>query len=330
MAQNANKHPYGWLSPLHARRLGAFLASPSVTEADQLFLVGDTLDLWVCPHDVQPPTAKDIITAAHNKPIVDGLRKFAASSRRRLFYILGNHDLAMTAGLARELAPQIVFMNSYNSEFPLRVSHGHENSLFNSPDPMGRDVPLGYFITRFVATAAREGLGEVGMNWRTILGSGPEIVALLEHHPLAECVFDAVRKAAGIGPDAYVKMPDGSERNVSDLRATYQNLLGEWNERRKSRWQSALLCEYDPFYDHGVGTPHLYIAGHSHDRVYTYHASYGTYMNLGAWCGSKAYFGKTWIENADERTETLCGRLYEWSSETGEHAASTCMPVPTH
>ncbi|HEU4732710.1 MAG TPA: hypothetical protein VFT22_32665, partial [Kofleriaceae bacterium] len=222
-----------------------------------------------------------------------------------------------------------VFMPSYGHEFPLRVSHGHEDSLFNSPDPMGRDFPLGYFITRFVATAASRGLGEVGVNWRTILGSGPQLVALLEHHPLAECVFDAVRSAAAISLDDRVIMPDGEARKVSEIRAAYRNLLGEWNERRKPRWQSALLCEYDPFYDHGVGTPHLYIAGHSHDRVYTYHASYGTYMNLGAWCGSRAYFGKTWLENAGERDEVLCGRLYEWSSETGETAASTCAPVPS-
>ncbi|HEU4727989.1 MAG TPA: hypothetical protein VFT22_08880, partial [Kofleriaceae bacterium] len=101
MKWSATRQPYGWLSPRHARRLGAFLESRSVAQSDQLFLTGDTLDLWVCPHDVRPATAQDLIDAPHNKPIVDGLRAFAATPGKTLFYIQGNHDLEITAELAR-------------------------------------------------------------------------------------------------------------------------------------------------------------------------------------------------------------------------------------
>jgi UDP-2,3-diacylglucosamine pyrophosphatase LpxH len=80
----AGQHPYGWLSPAAAIRLGDFLRSrPWPTQ--QLFLVGDFRDYWVCPHDVRPSTTLDIINAPHNKPVVDGLRAFAAMPGKNLF-----------------------------------------------------------------------------------------------------------------------------------------------------------------------------------------------------------------------------------------------------
>jgi UDP-2,3-diacylglucosamine pyrophosphatase LpxH len=325
----AGQHPYGWFSPAAANRLGSFLQSATVAENQQLFLVGDFFDHWVCPHDVRPPTTLDLINAPHNKPVVDGLRAFAATPGKNLFYLVGNHDDAMNAAQVHQLAPQAVFMPSYNNEFPLRVSHGHENCLFNAPDPAGRRFPLGYFITRFVATAARNGNYQVGANWRTILGSASEVVALLEHKPLAECVFDAVREAAHVKLDDLVIMPDGGSREVSEIRETYKHLLGEWVEHRPGSWQSALLRECDPFYDLEVGTPHLFIAGHSHDHLCAQHASYGAYLNLGAWCGKEAHFARTWLENAGEANELLCGELFRWDSSTGVHSASTRVRIPT-
>jgi hypothetical protein len=57
----AGKRLYGWLSPDEAKRLGAFLRSKTVTDCMQLILNGDVVDVWICPHDVRPPSPLDVL-----------------------------------------------------------------------------------------------------------------------------------------------------------------------------------------------------------------------------------------------------------------------------
>jgi hypothetical protein len=116
---------------------------------------------------------------------------------------------------ARELAPSIIFGPRFD-RYPLRVRHGHEDALFNAPDPTGRDFPLGYFITRFTAKAAEQGLPEMSFSFRTILKSGGEVVRLLRQQPLVDCVFDTVLKATGVKLEDRVVMPDGSSIEVGN------------------------------------------------------------------------------------------------------------------
>jgi UDP-2,3-diacylglucosamine pyrophosphatase LpxH len=244
-----------------------------------------------------------------------------------VIWVKGNHDAEANADAAHHLAPNVNFVPHYD-EFPLRVRHGHENCLFNAPDPTGREFPLGYFISRFVATAAARGMAEVGMNFRTIWKSGPKLVALLEHGALVDCVFDVVRNAAGIKLEDRVIMPNGSTVEVSDVRATYQNLIAEWNQH-KGNAMEAVLCEWDPFYDLPVNKPYLNINGHSHDHKYSSLITGGVYANLGSWCARDAHFAKTWLENAGQVNETLRAELFKWEPGVGAQSASTRASILT-
>jgi UDP-2,3-diacylglucosamine pyrophosphatase LpxH len=298
------------LSPDEAIRLGAFFQSKTVTDCQQLCLVGDVVDMWICPHDVKPPTALDVLDAPHNRPVVDGIRAFAALPGRNVIWCQGNHDAGVDTAAARHLADNVKLVPRYNDEFPLRICHGHEDCLFNGPDPSNRPFPLGYFISRLVATAAARNLCDVGVNVRTFLKIGPDLALLLETEPLAEIVFDVVRKAADIKLEDRVVMPDGSTIAVGKVRADYQDLVSEWRKHRTTSVARALLCEADPYHDVPTGF-HLNIAGHSHAaKVIEGHG----YINLGSWCGKDAYFGKTWLEYAGHADELLCGALYKWEN----------------
>jgi len=328
VAPQKGKYPYGWLSPAEADRLGGFLQSKVVAACQDLFLVGDTLDVWTCPHDVRPPTASEIINAPHNQPIIDEIRAFAATPGKRVFYIRGNHDDQVTADHVHEIASSIIFGSRYDRP-PLRVRHGHEDALFNAPDPTGRPFPLGYFITRFTATAAERGLPAMSTSFRTILKNGPEVVKLLKHKPLTECVFDTVLRETGVTLGDEVVMPDGSTVLVGNVRETYGNLVAEWNEHRPTNAFTAIMCEWDPYYALPVGTPHVNIVGHSHDRKFAWADAFGMYLNLGAWCGEKAHFARTWLEDAGGPHEQMWGQLYRWDPDTGAQACSPKAGIPT-
>lgn len=324
VAPAGGRRPYGWLSEPEANRMGEFFRSKTVTDCQQLLLVGDVIDLWICPHDVRPPTAQEVLDAPHNKPVVDGIRAFAKLPGRSVIWCQGNHDAEATPETARYLADGVQLVPRYNDAFPLRVWHGHEDCLFNGPDPMRRPFPLGYFISRFVATAAARGLAEVGVNIRTFLKVGDQLARLLETEPLAEIVFDVVCQAAEIEVRDQVKMPDGRTIAVSEVRREYESLVAEWRKNRNTSVARALLCESDPYYDTPTGL-HLNIAGHSHGaKVVADHR----YINLGSWCGKDAYFGKTWLACPEHLNEILCGALYKWDNGVVTQVGQT-ITVPT-
>lgn len=323
VAPAGGRRPYGWLSEAEAARAGAFFRSTTVTECQQLVLVGDVLDTWICPHDVRPPTALDVLDAPHNKPVVEAIRAFAGLPGRSVIWCLGNHDGEATAETARHLADGVQLTPRYDA-FPLRAWHGHPDCLFNGPDPMGRPFPLGYIISRFVATAAARGLAEVGLNIRTLLKVGHGLAYQLETEPLAEVVFDVVRKAADLKPEDQVILPDGQTVAVSELRTRYENLVDEWRKHRSTSVARALLCESDPYHD--VPTElHLNIAGHSHDAKVKPELRY---INVGSWCGKDAFFGKTWLQHAGLLGERLCGALYKWDHGVASQIGET-VTVPT-
>ncbi|HEX8112561.1 MAG TPA: hypothetical protein VF516_32750 [Kofleriaceae bacterium] len=328
VAPAGGRRAYGWLSEPRARRTAEFLASNTVTDCQQLLLVGDVIDLWICPHDVRPPSARDVLDAPHNKPVVEAIRAFARLPGRSVIWCQGNHDAEATAETARYLADGAQLVPRHNVDFPLRAQHGHEDCLFNGPDPMDRPFPLGYFISRFVATAAARGLAEVGVNIRTFLKVGPELAILLETEPLAQIVFEVVRKAADLELEDPVILPDGRTITVGAVRKEYENLVAEWRRNRSISVARALLCESDPYHDVPTGL-HLNIAGHSHEAKVKPELRY---INLGSWCGQDAYFGKTWLVHAERLNETLCGALYKWDNgvvtQVGETVAVPTLWVP--
>ncbi|HEX7840807.1 MAG TPA: hypothetical protein VF469_25190 [Kofleriaceae bacterium] len=317
------QHAYGWLSPAKAKRLGAFLKSDELTDCRQLFLVGDIVDTWICPHDVKPPTAIEILDAPHNRPVVEGLKAFAAKPGNWIYWIEGNHDAGAGAEAAHHIAPNVSFVTGGLDDPPLYIHHGHENSLFNAPDPAGREFPLGYYISRFVATAAARGLAPVGLNLQLIWKKRDELLAFVKGQPLAVSVLNAVCDAAHINPnspDEHVVMPDGSKPLVSKIREQYQNLTDDWEHSGLGSWKDALACEWDPFYSMGASSDCIYIMGHSHGWFPGGSPGMAStrYRNLGAWCGKEAHYATSYLEDAGKGVKEMKVTLSKWGPDIDE------------
>lgn len=318
-----NKKPYCWLSATENATLAGFLESDAVQKADQLFVVGDLVDLWVCPVDVRPPSPAEIINAPHNRPIVSALRKFAAQPHKQLIYIVGNHDMQVSAEVAHALAPNTVFGPVYE-EFPLRVTHGHDHCLFNASDPGGRKYPLGYFITRCCATAARNGAAhDMGWNFWSLFNGGAEIVRWIkDSKPLSQCVMDFVKDATGVSDSTPITMPDGSTTTLTEVKQEYASLVHDWNTHKPNHAATAVLCEWDPWSDLPSG-PRVNIMGHSHRRVFATNDYYGLYLNLGTWCDGVPNFASAEVTNADP--DTMVVQLSRW--ENGDVKVVRSEPI---
>lgn len=326
IAPAGSKHAWGWLSKDGAARAGNFLRSKIVTDCQQLVLVGDVIDRWICPHDVRPPTAREVLDAPHNKPVVEAIRAFARLPGRSVIWCIGNHDAETIPDDARHLADGVQLVSSHKV-FPLHARHGHEDCLFNAPDPKGRLFPLGYYISRFVATAAACGAGAVGLNIRT-LWNVPDLAKRLLTEPLAKLVFDVVRDRAGLKPQDQVIMPDGQKVALSELRTRYENLIDEWKHHWTVPMNKAVLCESDPSCTISAD-PHLHILGHTHDAKVD---SDLAYINVGSWCDKDAYFAKTWLESPGQDNEILSGALFQWkngvATQIGDTVTRWTTPVP--
>jgi UDP-2,3-diacylglucosamine pyrophosphatase LpxH len=98
------KHTYHWLSDKQIGNLSSFLDSLLIRRPDELVIVGDLLDNWVCPIDITPPSMSEILHAAHNRPIIDGLNKLMDAGAK-LVFVGGNHDQLVTAADLREVMP---------------------------------------------------------------------------------------------------------------------------------------------------------------------------------------------------------------------------------
>jgi len=160
----AGKHPYEWLGPAEARRFAAFLEFLNrAKDVQELVIIGDLLDDWVCPVDVVPPSPEAILKAAINKEIVQALKKLAKNKDIAVLLLPGNHDMGVSRELVARTFPGMAFGGTahYDSAYRtsrLRAEHGSAYAMFNAPDAVnnpGSRLPLGYFISRIVATKAR-------------------------------------------------------------------------------------------------------------------------------------------------------------------------------
>jgi hypothetical protein len=188
---------YGWLNANEAARLGRFLTSSEARACDELFVIGDFLDLWITPIDVVPATPAEILSSPHNQPIVRGLEAWRAAGKA-LHYIPGNHDMNVTSEDLASLG--FTFHAGPVVEGPFRISHGHDRCLFNGPDPTGRPRPFGYYISRFIATAAKRSPTKKEFNLWLVLRNPDDVLALATGGKrLGEAVYDVVvKEAAGL------------------------------------------------------------------------------------------------------------------------------------
>lgn len=313
--------PTVWYQPhLHEPYL-VHLLDWVVEQADhirELVLLGDIVDFWTYPADVRPPSFADI-AACH--PAVFGLDGALARALDALdgqvTYVPGNHDQGITADEVASIRSRSGHHVELIEDVPylpvpgLAMAHGHHDTLFNAPTTTGpfAPLPLGYFVTRAVATRWTQGLDEGqtvaalagqgapnGIDLRSLIGVASGVGA----RSVAATVLDFVASATAMSPLTDIVMPDGSTANLLDARAAYEHTWTEWADANgggvagQSAAGRATLADFDGSYlgwfaqrmafEHACD---LVVMGHTHVPVGGLDASLVNYINTGFDCPSE-------------------------------------------
>ena len=336
-------YPYEWLGPKEAERFAAFLKylnDPSAVQ--EVVILGDLMDDWVYPVDEVPPSLEEIVDAEINREIVAALNALTENEQIRVVYLPGNHDMGATEEFVRAKFGKMVFggrtvHNSVYRTSRLRAEHGSAYSLFNaSPSQYGGDtrLPLGYFISRVVATRARN----TGKTKRHYWSYADDLLEMVGPQKLAACVFEAVLEEADIEEDTAIKMRrrGGAANPMTDGRCNEEDcvcitagqvkerfaaLYDLWEEHNgKGSGFRAVMAEIgllgrvaDRLCTHG--DTNIVVFGHSHDWKLDKDAWFvedRIYANCGTWCDE--HKPCTWVESRkDRRRNRHAIRVMDWN-----------------
>lgn len=328
LSANANT---AWIYE-HIGPLANFLQALNARlDVSELVILGDLLDDWNVPMDDSPSTFDGILAAAHNEPVVAALQDICANPNIQVTYVTGNHDLLSFEPTAKLLIestfPGMVIrsdepgLGAYSLDDVLWAEHGHRYTLFNAPDiwsHTGSHLPLGYFITRLVASTSDEA---------GTLFTSPDIIeqfaksklgalnpSAADQDLLIAAIFNAIALWAGKGPwDSFVMdSRDGFTPDPTVLNATqwYSPIMSAWPDRQNIVLpEMALLNElgyminsaqllfmmpkkirkYFPF------KPRIVLFGHTHKALLWQRIGLPStiYANTGTWIDSKPM---TWVE----------------------------------
>ncbi len=219
-----------------------------VDQADhirELVLLGDIVELWTYPAHEVPPTFADIV-AAH--PAILGpdgaLAAVLDALDGAVTYVPGNHDMGITAeevalvrsrsGRALRLVDDVPYLPTPK----VLLAHGHHHTLFNAPiEGRWGELPLGYFVTRTVATQWGRDLLD-GRTVADLAGQGApnginldslgRLVSGATARSIAATLIDFVTGATGLGLDLSITMPDGSEATLGEVRAAFADTWSDW------------------------------------------------------------------------------------------------------
>lgn len=319
-------HHYGWLPVNRAQEVADFLNYINgFDDVDELVLLGDTLDTWVCPIDVIPQTFDDILTASHNQCIIDAFNKIIARGRIKLTYVVGNHDMLITKDILSNYIPGINFIGNdkYQGTFTddkVLAEHGHLYATFNAPDfenSKYKGLPLGYFISRIAATNG----SEIDMHK---LFKDTKDTTLASKLP--ETVIDIVLHKSKLKETDSIILPDGTKALIKDIKAEYANLCVQWEtEDKPVSLIDGLLAEVGLL---GISAKSLFgedtnivLFGHTHDKeLKEFHIDNNNYLyaNTGTWCEKKLANDnkpQSYVEiKKDEMNQSIIVQLVNWEN----------------
>jgi UDP-2,3-diacylglucosamine pyrophosphatase LpxH len=313
--------PTVWYQPhLHQQYL-VHLLDWVVAQADhvrELVLLGDIVDFWTYPAGVRPPTFAEIAACHPDVFGIDGaLARALDALDGAVTYVPGNHDQGITeAEVASIRSPgghhvRLVEDVPYLPVPGLAMAHGHHDTLFNAPATSGpfAPLPLGYFVTRAVATRWAQGLDDGqtvaelagqgapnGIDLRSLVGAASGVGA----RSVAATVLDFVAAATAMSPLTAIVLPDGSTTNLLEARAAYEHAWTEWADANgggllgQSVAGRATLADFDGTYlgwfaqrmafEHDCD---LVVMGHTHVPIGGLEASLVDYINTGFDCPSQ-------------------------------------------
>ena len=288
----------------------------------ELVLLGDIVDFWTYPADEVPPTFAEI-AATH--PAVLGpsgaLARVLDALGGSVTYVPGNHDMGITAdevatvasagGHRVRLVEDVPYHPLGIGDPRIALAHGHHHTLFNAPHTANpwAPLPVGYFVTRAVATSWGRRL-DPGRTAADLAGQGAPngidlrslgaVAAGLGAGSLTAALIDFVCGATGVGLSEPITMPDGSTATLGDARTAYADCWTDWVRQHgggylgTSSAYRAAMADLDGSYlgwfaqqaALRTGTE-LVVMGHTHVPVSGLRSGAVRYVNTGFECPSR-------------------------------------------
>ena len=319
-------------------------------DVKEVVILGDLFDTWIIPDDCDPLTSFHSICSSdennENKEVIKSLRALAAHPEIKVSYLLGNHDMAMNAkgiDTTKEfiaatfpgvgcLFSQADALGKYG-DGNLLAEHGNRYCLFNGPDKVTKPdsfLPLGYFISRLVATVAKEKGKMLMSNPLDYCKAGYYFISNWERKPnFFEDMLDAIARKAGKDSDESIKLMGvpgyRDSMTLSEIGKGFKNAFENWGKNRENiQLSNAFTSELNKFWlaasRQFLGGRKIVIFGHTHepliypeyDRdVYARGINAGTapdeipclriYANSGGWVDQKYYPGHecTYVESEE-------------------------------
>ncbi|MEZ5182810.1 MAG: hypothetical protein R2702_13200 [Acidimicrobiales bacterium] len=313
--------PTVWFQPpVHGPALAQLLrwVVDQASHIRELVLLGDVVDLWTYPADAVPPTFADVVAA---NPEVLGPDGLVASCLDALdgavTYVPGNHDLGVTAEEVAMVRSRDGHRLRHVADVPYRpapgllVEHGHHHTMFNAPVDHGpwAPLPLGYFVTRAVATMWDRRLAEdqtvadlpdQGAPNGLDLGALGAVASGIGSVSIAAALVDIVSGSTKVGLDEPIRMPDGSTATLRQAREVYADAWTRWSDANGGGLAGygaafrATMADADGTYlgwfaqqralRHGA---ELVVMGHTHVPVGGLEDALVDYLNSGFDCPSR-------------------------------------------
>ncbi|MHC4741307.1 MAG: metallophosphoesterase [Planctomycetota bacterium] len=343
------QYPYEWLGPDEVKRFADFLNFVNrAKDVQELVIIGDLLDDWVYPVDIVPPSLEDILKAPINRPIVRALKRLTAKKKNKdeeitVLYLPGNHDMGITREMIRRQFPRMIFGGTalYNSVYRssrLRAEHGSAYAMFNAPDAInspGNRLPLGYFISRVVATKSRD-TGSEGRHYWTY---ADDLLETLGPQKLPESVLEGVLEEAGLNNETRIRMPkrNGKARYITagEVKKKYACLYEQWRETYGSGAAFKAMMAEIGFLGNLAdrlckkSDTNIVIFGHSHDWKLDkdkWFVDDRIYANCGTWCdGAKLC---TWVESRkDRKKREHTVRVMDWNKGKPKKLKTATVPL---
>ncbi len=359
-ARSMEKHPpqyqhtYGWLynDPTGQQRitmLADFLQYliEHQDAYDELVILGDLLDHWVCPAGLEPTHFQWVVDNKTNAGVIENLRKIASKDVDiKLSYVPGNHDMLVPQSFMEQNFEGINFIGKDNigvyESGGIAAEHGSQYTLFCGPNPDSNiRLPIGFYMSRAAAEKkARDGGGvdvldvllKFAENFILDLGKSPDTAMKI--------LYESVAGDFGLGRDAHIIMKglEGIEDyiTVEQVAVAYADLTTRWN-KLKPNGVSAIQGALNEVLElHGVAKRQYFekdkekivVFGHTHkhaligyekwgsilyENILTPHCDY-IYANSGTWINSHKYCNFVETESAPSEGKHYV-RMFQYESK---------------
>lgn len=281
-----------WFKPdRHQQRLLNFIDKYIIAKKNTIkdvILLGDIFNTWICPATIPPSSYQEIFDA--NLDIINKFKQIL-NNGINLFYTNGNHDYDL---IPSEIEHQIngIQVIKYYRTGRIHAEHGNRFDIYNKPDfitdpAYGR--PIGYFISRLVATAGGREIGILDLpNFIDDI-----IEAAVTEQNIFSSIIEGLAERANMGDEDSIQMPNNKEITIGKLKERYDRLSDVYNkrelivdlyQRRYLNGPADRLCQKFDF--------NIIIFGHTHnamiDKDY-FLVEDRIYANTGSWCKDNAY-----------------------------------------